>query len=128
MEKYDLNNYEDIGDFSFKVTTNSQESQIWVNRGLIQLYGFNLEDSHNCFLKALECDSNCLFAHWGAAYSKGPHYNFIRVPLKNHECSIFHLKTAISKIEKGVKVSSLEEDLIRCLLTRYRENQMPIEG
>ena len=67
--------YFDLGTWSRKVTTDNPEAQLWFDRGLRWMYGFNHEEAIVCFEKALQFDADCLMAHWGIAHCIGPNYN-----------------------------------------------------
>lgn len=68
-------NYFDLGEWSRRITTTRQEAQIWFDRGLNWLYGYNHEEAIVCFEKALLADPDCVMAHWGIAHCIGPNYN-----------------------------------------------------
>lgn len=65
----------DLGRFTRQVTTASAEAQIWFDRGLNWIYGFNHKEAIACFQRAVEADPTCAMAHWGHAYAAGPNYN-----------------------------------------------------
>lgn len=65
----------DLGRYRRKITTASDEAQIWFNRGLVWLYGFNHEEAIACFDTAIAVDPDCVMAHWGIAHAIGPNYN-----------------------------------------------------
>src|ERR1700752_1458499 len=67
--------YFDLGPYSRNITTSSPEAQLWFDRGLNWLFGFNHGEAIKCFQRALDCDSECAMAHWGVAYASGPNYN-----------------------------------------------------
>ena len=67
--------YYDLGAWTRKVTTSSPQAQVWFDRGLNWLYGFNHAEAIKCFGKAAEIDPDCAMAHWGIAYAAGPNYN-----------------------------------------------------
>jgi tetratricopeptide (TPR) repeat protein len=67
--------YFDLGSYSRKVTTGSAEAQLWFDRGLVWLYGFNHDEAIRSFERALEYDPECAMAWWGIAYARGPHIN-----------------------------------------------------
>jgi tetratricopeptide (TPR) repeat protein len=67
--------YFDLGPYSRKVTTASPEAQLWFDRGLNWLFGFNHGEAIKCFEKALGYDPACAMAHWGVSYALGPNYN-----------------------------------------------------
>ncbi|KAI1763106.1 TPR domain protein [Hypoxylon sp. FL1150] len=68
-------NYYNLGTYRRAVTTSSDDTREWANRGLIWSYGFNHEESAKCFERAIASDSECVFAYWGLAYVLGPNYN-----------------------------------------------------
>ena len=68
--------YYDLGTYSRKVSTSSDDAQRWFDRGLVWTYSYNHEQAIECFQKALEHDPDCAMAHWGIAYAVGPNYNF----------------------------------------------------
>ena len=67
--------YYDLGTFGRKVSTTSDQAQLWFDRGLTWCYGFNKEEGARCFQKAAEIDPDCAMAYWGIAYALGPYYN-----------------------------------------------------
>jgi Tfp pilus assembly protein PilF len=67
--------YFDLGNWTRKITTHHPEAQLWFDRGLNWLFGFNHEEAIVCFEKTLEADPNCVMAHWGIAHCIGPNYN-----------------------------------------------------
>ncbi len=68
--------YYDLGTYSRKISTSSDDAQLWFDRGLVWTYSYNHEQAIECFQKALEHDPDCAMAHWGVAYAAGPNYNF----------------------------------------------------
>ena len=67
--------YYDLGAYSRKITSPSDEAQIWFDQGLIWIYGYHHEEAILCFERALAADPGCVLAHWGIAYAIGPNYN-----------------------------------------------------
>ncbi|MEM7733967.1 MAG: tetratricopeptide repeat protein, partial [Pseudomonadota bacterium] len=72
-----MDDYYDLGGFTYPVTTNSAEAQTWFDRGLLWTFGFNHDEAISCFERALEADPTCAMAHWGRAYAAGPNYNMM---------------------------------------------------
>ncbi|MEO0370993.1 MAG: tetratricopeptide repeat protein [Pseudomonadota bacterium] len=70
-----MDDYFDLGGFSFPVTTNSAEAQTWFDRGLLWTFGFNHKEAVDCFERAIAADEHCAMAHWGRGYAAGPNYN-----------------------------------------------------
>lgn len=67
--------YYDLGSYTRRVTTSSDDAQRWFDRGLAWTYAYNHEEAIVCFRKAVEADPDCAMAHWGIAYCIGPNYN-----------------------------------------------------
>ena len=49
-----MDDYYDLGAYKRTVTTSSPQTQLWFDRGLNWLYGFNHAEAIKCFEKALE--------------------------------------------------------------------------
>ena len=45
--------YYDLGNYTRKITTRSDEAQTWFDRGLVWIYGYHHEQASCCFEKAL---------------------------------------------------------------------------
>lgn len=69
-----MSDYFDLGAYSRPVGTVPQ-AQVWLDRGLVWLFGYNHEEAMLCFERALASDPACALAHWGIAYAIGPNYN-----------------------------------------------------
>ncbi len=67
--------YYDLGSFTWPVTTDDPQAQLWFDRGMAWCYGFNHDEAIACFEQALDHDPNLAMAHWGIAYAIGPNYN-----------------------------------------------------
>lgn len=79
-----MDDYFDVGDYEKPITTKSPKAQQWVNRGLMNLWGFNHFAAIKCFLSAIAEDGDCCFAYWGIAYAYGPHYNLLEISLQDY--------------------------------------------
>lgn len=116
----------DMGPYGRKVTTNSPVAQVWFDRGLNWLFGYNHEEASLCFQKALDADPDCAMAHWGIAYCVGPNYNrpwelFDPQDILN-TLRIGREKSARA-IEKSANASPAEKALIEALPLRYQSDQ-----
>ncbi len=118
--------YFDLGPYSRKVTTSSPEAQLWFDRGLNWLFGFNHGEAIKCFRKALEHDGECAMAHWGVSYASGPNYN---VPWKRYDpqgrqqalsASYDAMKDALAH---AAKASPVERAMIAALPARYPQRE-----
>jgi tetratricopeptide (TPR) repeat protein len=70
-----VNDYFDLGNHTYSITTTSTAAQTWFDRGLIWCYGFNHEESIRCFHKLLEHDPDCAMGYWGLAHAASSFYN-----------------------------------------------------
>ena len=59
--------FEDIGDYSRKITTTSALAQRYFDQGLVLLYAFNEDEARRSFHAAADADPSCAMAHWGIA-------------------------------------------------------------
>ncbi|KAG0646488.1 hypothetical protein D0Z07_7497 [Hyphodiscus hymeniophilus] len=116
--------YFDLGSFQRPVTTKSEKTQLWFNRGLIWCYGFNHEEAVKCFEKAIAEDASCAMAFWGLAYALGPNYNKPWDFFDEKE-----LDTVVNRTSKAVKQarahesSPVEQAIINALQFRYPEER-----
>jgi tetratricopeptide (TPR) repeat protein len=118
--------YFDLGPYSRKVTTTSPDAQLWFDRGLNWLFGFNHGEAIKCFQKALKHDPECAMAHWGVSYAAGPNYN---LPWHRYDplgrqmalsASYDALRGALAHAEKA---SSVEKAMIEALPARYPQRE-----
>ncbi len=117
-----MQEYYDLGDHSFSVTTSSPEAQTWFDRGLVWCYGFNHEEAIACFEKALEHDGDCAMAHWGIAHALGPNYNkpWDAFDDEDKRSSLERAigETAVA-LESSGRCADIEKRLIAALTKRY---------
>jgi tetratricopeptide (TPR) repeat protein len=114
--------YFDLGSYSRKITTSSSDAQLWFNRGLNWLYGFNHGEAIKSFQKALEHDPECAMAYWGVSYAAGPNYNLpwhLYDPAGRQmalEAAYDAMQGALAHAENA---SPVEQAMIRALPARY---------
>lgn len=108
--------YYDLGDFHYKVSTESKKAQVWFDRGLALCHAFNHGEAVRCFERALKEDPSMPMAYWGIAYALGPNINRMKISPSQiaHADSCLHLAKLQSK-----DVSLLEQSLIETLALRY---------
>ena len=114
--------YYDLGRHSWPVTTISGDAQLWFDRGLAWLQGFNHEAAVDCFRHALRHDGGCAMAHWGIAYATGPNYNRLWQDFDERErAQCLDRARAESRLaaEKSAPGTALERSLCEALLARY---------
>lgn len=118
-----MSDYFDLGTYSRKVTTTSPEAQIWFDRGLNWLYGYNHNEAVTCFRQAVEYDPTCVMAYWGIAYGVGCNYNKAW-EVFSPEMVADAIEQARSAILTGYKyldqTTSVEASLIRALEKRFQ--------
>jgi len=119
----------DLGTYSRKVSTSSDDAQRWFDRGLVWTYSYNHELAIECFQKALKHDSDCAMAHWGVGYAIGPNYNF-EWWMMDPATKANALGTAYDSTQTALalvgKVTPPERALIEALAARYPQRE-PIE-
>lgn len=64
-----------IGDYSIRVTTDSEYAQLFFNQGIIMANGFNHAEAERSFRESIRQDSTFAMGYWGIAYVLGPNYN-----------------------------------------------------
>ena len=118
--------YFDLGEYSFPVTTNSKVAQLWFDRGLKWIYGYNHEEAIYCFDKAIEKDENCAMAYWGISYAVGPNYNKKWVDFSGEDKSncVDRSRESLSIAKNIPNLTSVERDLIKSLDGRYPDDPM----
>src|SRR5215472_4136204 len=121
--------YYDLGSYSRKITTAEPDAQVWFDRGLNWLYGFNHAEAIACFTKALEHDQGCAMAYWGISYAAGPNYN-LPWHLYDPDGKAAALAAAYDAMQGALaradRASPVEQALIRALPARYPQRE-PIE-
>lgn len=117
--------YYNLGTFSRPISTNSRHAQQWFSRGLVWSYGFNHEESVECFKQAILHDANCALAYWGLAYALGPNYNKPWSFFDDEELEGMLALTydAVQSAQSKSSTSSpLEQALIAALELRYPQS------
>jgi tetratricopeptide (TPR) repeat protein len=118
--------YFDLGPYARKVTTSSPDAQLWFDRGLNWLFGFNHGEAVKCFRKALESDQRCAMAYWGISYASGPNYNLPWYRYDPHgrqlalEASYDAMQGALEHAGSG---TAGEQALIKALPARYPQRE-----
>jgi tetratricopeptide (TPR) repeat protein len=118
--------YFDLGPYSRKVTTSSPDAQVWFDRGLNWLFGFNHYEAIKCFQKALGHDGECAMAHWGISYASGPNYNlpwYRYDPLGRQNALSASYDAMQAALAHAGKVSPVEQAMIRALGARYPQRE-----
>jgi len=118
--------YFDLGPYSRKVTTSSLDAQLWFDRGLNWLFGFNHYEAIKCFQKALGHDGECAMAHWGISYASGPNYNlpwYRYDPLGRQRALTASCDAMEAALALSQKASPVEQAMIKALAARYPQRE-----
>jgi tetratricopeptide (TPR) repeat protein len=121
--------YYDLGAYSRPITTKSADAQVWFDRGLNWVFGFNHAEAIKCFGKALEHDPSCAMAQWGIAYAAGPNYNLpwhLYDPAGKAQALAAAYDAMQAALTLADRATPVEQALIRALPARYPQRQ-PIE-
>ncbi len=109
----------DLGSHS-RPTSAVPEAQVWLDRGLVWLFGYNHEEAITCFQEAAAADPACALAQWGIAYAIGPNYNKPwEVFTEDEKAPALALAHAALEAARAIPTASaLERDLIEALAKR----------
>ena len=115
----------DLGRYARPLATRNPEAQLWFDRGLLWLYGFNHEEAVSCFREAQRADPDSAIAFWGEAYAAGP---FINLPwcwmsgAEAREAVNTCFIATKAAMERRDGASPVERALIEALPARYQRN------
>ncbi|MBT6275621.1 MAG: hypothetical protein HOI95_15995 [Chromatiales bacterium] len=118
--------YFDLGPYQRKITTSSADAQLWFDRGLNWLFGFNHGEAIKCFARALDHDSQCAMAHWGVSYASGPNYN-LPWHLYDPHGRQMALGASYDAMQRALthahNASPVEQAMVRALSARYPQRE-----
>jgi tetratricopeptide (TPR) repeat protein len=109
---------EGLGNYHFKVTTASTESQEFFDQGLRLTYAFNHSEALRAFKEAVRLDPDNAMAYWGWALVLGPNLNLPMVP--DVAPQAYRAIQTAKKLKD--QVSKKEKAFIDALATRYAKN------
>jgi tetratricopeptide (TPR) repeat protein len=106
---------DNLGNYSYKITTASPLAQQFFDQGLRLAYGFNHGEAARAFRKAQRLDPDCAMCFWGEALVLGPNINAPMFPGDN-EAAL----AALAKAQKRASVAKpSEQAMIAALSKRY---------
>ena len=108
--------FDNLGNYTFPVSTKNKRSQAFINQGMRLTFAFNHAEAHRSFMEAARLDPDNAMAYWGQAYALGPNINDPLPDRERKEAAWESLQKANQKI-KGA--SPVEQALIRALNFRY---------
>ena len=110
--------YDNLGDLSHPVSTDSELAQKYFDQGLRWTYAFNHAAAVRAFQEAQRQDPNCAMCYWGEAFALGPNIN---APMDAGATN-----PAVVAIEKAKATahhaSAPEQALIEALAVRYADD------
>jgi len=115
----------DLGTYSRPLTTRKREAQLWFDRGLLWLYGFNHEEAVSCFREAQRADPDCAMAFWGEAYAAGPYINLPwhwRSEAEARDSITTCFAATHAALARCEGASPVERALVEALPSRYQRN------
>jgi tetratricopeptide (TPR) repeat protein len=110
--------FDNLGEYSFTISTNQKKAQLFFNQGLKLTFAFNHAESHRSFMEASRLDPNSAMSFWGQAYALGPNINDSFPDDDRKKKSFEAMQRAKSLLSN---TSPIEQDLIEALLHRYSE-------
>jgi tetratricopeptide (TPR) repeat protein len=106
---------QNLGTYTFPVTTSSKQAQAFINQGVNLTYGFNHAEAGRAFAEAARLDPDCAMAFWGQALVLGPNIN---VPMNpDDEAKAFEM--AQKALALKAKASAREQAYIDAVAQRY---------
>ncbi len=108
--------FENLGNFSRRITTQNPLAQRYFSQGLILAYGFNHAEARRSFMAALSLDPTCAMCAWGAGLVLGPNINLAMQETDNAEA----YRMAQQSLQLASSASAVERALIQALTVRYQ--------
>lgn len=108
--------FENLGNHSYKVSTNDKLAQQFFNQGLRLTYAFNHAEAHRSFMEAARLDPNLAMAFWGQAYALGPNIND---PFPDDNRKNKYNEAIAKAVKLATNATQKEQDLINALAFRY---------
>ena len=122
-----MDSYFDLGRYARPITTGHPQAQIWFDRGLNWIYGFNHEEAVACFRRAAALDPECAMAYWGIAFASGPFYNMPWEMFSSDEATecIAVCHTAIRQaVACSGKATPVEQALIGAVAAKFPKDHI----
>jgi tetratricopeptide (TPR) repeat protein len=106
---------QNLGTYTFPITTKSKEAQAFINQGVNLAYGFNHAEAGRAFAEAARLDPECAMAYWGQAVVLGPNINVPMSPTDEPKAYAAAQKAVALK----AKASPREQAYIDAVAQRY---------
>ena len=111
--------FENLGEYSFGISTNNERAQAFFNQGMRLTFAFNHAEAHRAFMEAARLDPKSAMPYWGQAYALGPNINDPLPDQERKEAAWKALKKAQANMSGGTE---LEQALIKALKARYSDD------
>jgi tetratricopeptide (TPR) repeat protein len=108
--------FENLGDYSFPISTENEMAQKYFDQGFRLTYAFNHAEAHRSFKEAARLDDSSAMAYWGQAYALGPNIND---PFPDDERKQAAFQALEMAVDRKANASQKEQDLIDALTARY---------
>ena len=118
-----MNHPYNLGVYFDSINVAGSALETWFNRGMVWLYGFDLEMAFRCFKQAVAVDEDYAMAYWGMAYTSGIYYNKPWVRMQKDELTEKLQRTyqfSRQAKSKAAFASDREAMMINALLARYQ--------
>lgn len=106
---------QNLGAYTFPVTTRSKKAQAFIDQGVNLTYGFNHVEAGRAFREAARLDPTCAMAYWGQALVLGPNINLPMTPEDEPKAYALAQKAVSLK----AKASARERAYIDAVEKRY---------
>ncbi|PKA82610.1 hypothetical protein ATE92_0743 [Ulvibacter sp. MAR_2010_11] len=111
--------FENLGDLSFKISTENELAQTFFNQGMKLAYAFNHAEAHRSFMEASRLDPKSAMSYWGQAYVLGPNIND---PLPDDERKQKSNEALVKAVKLAASATPKEQALIKALEARYNSD------
>ena len=109
--------FNDLGNYSSKISTKVPLTQRFFDQGLMLTFGFNHAEAARSFREAARLDPTCAMCYWGVAFVLGPNINMPMFPDANAEAWSASRKA----LQLAGNATPRERALIEALAMRYVE-------
>lgn len=109
-----------LGDFSRKVSTNSEVAQRYFTQGLALVYGFNHAEAVRSFQEAARNDPKLGMAYWGEALATGPNINDMATEEERERAAYSAAQRAL---DNKTGMSEVEKALIGAIAVRFSDSE-----
>ncbi len=107
--------WDNLGDYSFTISTEVPKAQAYFDQGLRLSYAFNHAEAIRAFREAQLLDPECAMCFWGEAFALGANIN---APMMEAalDPALVSLDEAVARLDNA---SPREQAMIEALTTRY---------